>query len=245
MFVPLWDLNPVKRIRFPFVTAALVAANTLIYFFFQTAVSDNILVSLAVVPNELLQQGFMSRPVANVPADLLAFPEGLTLISYMFLHGNFPHLLWNMVFLWVFGDNIEDAMGHLRFLFFYLICGIFAGVAHAALSPTSNVPLVGASGAIAGVIAAYLMLHPNVRLWVLVLFRLPLRVSAGFAIVVWIALQIYSVFAGVQDNTAWWAHIGGLVAGAVLILFMRKPGVPLFDRATGLAPATPEGGQAS
>ena len=238
MFVPLWDLNPVKRIQFPFVTTGLVIVNCLVYFFFQTAVSDGILVSLAVVPTELIQQGFLSQPVTTVPPELLKVPEGLTLITYMFLHGNFQHLLWNMVFLWVFGDNIEDAMGHVRFLFFYLLCGIFAGVAHAMMSPQSALPLVGASGAIAGVIAAYLMLHPNVRLWVLVLFRLPLRVSAGFAIVVWIALQIYSIYAGVQDNTAWWAHIGGLVAGAVLVLFMRKPGVPLFDRATGLAPPT-------
>jgi membrane associated rhomboid family serine protease len=240
VFVPLWDLNPVKRIPFPFVTAALVLANCIVYFFFQEGVvyriGDNILVSFAVVPTELIQQGFLSRPVTAVPPETMMVPEGFTLLTYMFLHGNFPHLLWNMVFLYVFGDNVEDAMGHVRFLFFYLICGIFAGVTHAFISPQSAVPLIGASGAVAGVIAAYLMLHPNVRLWVLVLFRLPLRVSAGFAILVWIALQLYSVFAGVQDNTAWWAHIGGLIAGAVLILFMRRPGVPLFDRATGLAP---------
>jgi membrane associated rhomboid family serine protease len=244
----LWDLNPIKRIQFPYVTVALVLANCIVYFFFQEGViyrvGDNILVSFAVIPTELIQQGFLSRPVTAVPPEAMMVPEGLTLLTYMFLHGNFPHLLWNMVFFYVFGDNVEDAMGHVRFLFFYLICGVFAGVAHAAISPQSAVPLIGASGAVAGVIAAYLMLHPNVRLWVLVLFRLPLRVSAGFAILVWIALQLYSVFAGVQDNTAWWAHIGGLIAGAVLILFMRKPGVPLFDRATGLAPRS-ESGQTS
>jgi membrane associated rhomboid family serine protease len=199
-------------------------------------VDDTILVGFAVIPNELVQQGFLQQPVTAVPAPIILVPEGLTLVTYMFLHGNFMHLLGNMVFLWVFGDNVEDAMGHVRFLFFYMICGIFAGVTHAMISSQSNVPMIGASGAVAGVIAAYLMLHPNVRLWVLVLFRLPLRVSAGFALLFWIGLQILNVIVDTQDNTAWWAHIGGLVAGAVLVLFMRRPDVPLFDRATGLEP---------
>ena len=125
-------------------------------------------------------------------------------------------------------------MGHWRFLLFYLLCGIFAGVAHAVMTPTSDVPMIGASGAVAGVIAAYLMLHPNVRVWILAFFRIPLRVSAGFALMVWIALQVASVFFDEGGTTAWWAHIGGIVAGAVLVLFMRRPGVQLFDRATGL-----------
>ncbi len=240
MFVPLWDLNPVKRVRFQYVTLALILVNCAIFFFFQMGVlylvDDHILIGFAVIPNELVQQGFLQQPGTTVPPPIIAVPKGLTLVTYMFLHGNVMHLLGNMVFLWVFGDNVEDAMGHLRFLFFYLICGIFAGVTHAMISSDSNVPMIGASGAVAGVIAAYLMLHPNVRLWVLVLFRLPLRVSAGFALLFWIGLQILNVVIDTQDNTAWWAHIGGLVAGAILILFMRRPDVPLFDRATGLEP---------
>lgn len=240
MFVPLWDLNPVKRVRFQYVTVTLILVNCAVFFFFQMGVlylvNDTILVGFAVIPSELVQQGFLQQPVTAVPAPIIVVPEGLTLVTYMFLHGNFMHLLGNMVFLWVFGDNVEDAMGHLRFLFFYMFCGIFAGVTHAVISSQSNVPMIGASGAVAGVIAAYLMLHPNVRLWVLVLFRLPLRVSAGFALLFWIGLQILNVIIDTQDNTAWWAHIGGLVAGAVLVLFMRRPDVPLFDRATGLEP---------
>jgi len=240
VFVPLWDLNPVKRVRFQYVTVTLVLINCVVFFCFQMGfvylVGDHILVGFAVIPNELVQQGFLNQPVTAVPEPVIVIPEGLTLVTYMFLHGNFMHLLGNMVFLWVFGDNVEDSMGHIRFLFFYLICGIFAAVTHSIISAQSNVPMIGASGAVAGVIAAYLMLHPNVRVWVLVLFRLPLRVSAGFALLVWIALQVFNVMLNTQDNTAWWAHIGGLVAGAVLILFMRKPKVPLFDRATGLEP---------
>jgi membrane associated rhomboid family serine protease len=233
-------MNPLKRVRFQFVTVGLVLANCAVFFFFQTGmlflVGDNVLIGFAVVPNELIQQGFLNHPVTTVPPPTVNVPEGVTLVTYMFLHGNFLHLLGNMIFLWVFGDNVEDAMGHLRFLFFYLICGIFAGVTHALVSAQSNIPMIGASGAVAGVIAAYLMLHPNVRLWVLALYRVPLRVSAGFALAIWIALQFISAFFDPDAGTAWWAHIGGLVAGAVLILFMRQPGVPLFDRATGIEP---------
>ena len=108
-------------------------------------------------------------------------PERFTLISYMFLHGSWIHLLGNMLFLWVFGDNIEDAMGHLRFIMFYLMCGIFAAVLHSWMNPTSDLPLIGASGAVAGVISAYLILHPKVKVWVLALWRIPIRITAAWA----------------------------------------------------------------
>ncbi len=242
MFVPLWDMNPVKSVRFQYVTVGLILANCAVFFLLQMGllypVSTDALIAFAVVPSELVRYGLLSEPVSAVPAAPVAVPEQLTLLTYMFLHGNVLHLAGNMVFLWVFGDNVEDAVGHLRFLFFYLLCGVFAGVAHALVSAGSNIPMIGASGAVAGVIAAYLMLHPNVRVWCLWLFRIPLRVSAGFALVVWIVLQIVSVIFDDGSGTAWWAHIGGLIAGAVLILFMRRPGVPLFDRATGLEPRT-------
>jgi membrane associated rhomboid family serine protease len=154
----------------------------------------------------------------------------LTLITYMFLHGGWMHLIGNMLFLWVFGDNVEDAMGHGRFLAFYLLAGIAGGLAHTLSGPTSTVPLVGASGAIAGVVAAYLMLHPRVKLWVLVLGRFPLKVSAVWAIGAWAAFQVVMLLVASDHTTAWWAHIGGFAAGAVLLPIMRKPGVALFDR---------------
>lgn len=249
MFVPIWDMNPVKRVRFQWVTLGLILANCAVYFLLQVGllypVSTDALIALAVVPAELINHGLLNQPVlapAPVPAPVpVVVPEGITLLTYMFLHGNILHLAGNMIFLWVFGDNVEDSMGHLRFLFFYLLCGVFAGLTHALVSNTSDVPMIGASGAVAGVIAAYLMLHPNVRVWVLAFFRIPLRVSAGFALIVWIVLQIISVIFDDGSGTAWWAHIGGLIAGAVLILFMRAPGVPLFDRATGLEPRTAPG----
>jgi rhomboid family protein len=242
MFVPIWDMNPVKRVRFQWVTCGLILANCAVYFLLQVGllypVSTDALVALAVVPNELIHQGLLNQPIASPAPAAVRVPEGITLLTYMFLHGNILHLAGNMIFLWVFGDNVEDCMGHIRFLFFYLVCGVFAGLTHALVSSNSDIPMIGASGAVAGVIAAYRMPYPNVRVWVLVLFRIPLRVSAGFALIFWVVLQIVSVYFDDGSGTAWWAHIGGLVAGAVLILFMRSPGVPLFDRATGLEPRT-------
>jgi membrane associated rhomboid family serine protease len=240
VFVPLWDFNPLKRIRFQFVTLGIVIANCAVFFLFQMGllvpVSHEVQAAFAVIPNQLINGGFLNQPVSALPVEAVAVPEGITLLTYMFLHGNLLHLFGNMIFFWVFGDNVEDAMGHMRFFVFYILCGVFAGVAHALVSANSDIPMIGASGAVAGVIAAYLMLHPNVRVWVLALYRLPLRVSAGFALMIWIALQIISVVVASDGGTAWWAHIGGLIAGAVLVLFMRRPGVPLFDRATGLEP---------
>ena len=234
MFVPLWDLNPLENVKFQWVTVGLILTNLLVFLLFQVGVllpvSTEALVSFAVIPAELMGQSQLGEAVKGA----VAIPERATLLTYMFLHGNILHLAGNMIFLWVFGDNVEDAMGHFRFLLFYLLCGVFAGFAHTFMRPDSDVPMIGASGAVAGVIAAYLMLHPNVRVWILALFRIPLRVSAGFALAVWIALQIVSVMLDKGGGTAWWAHIGGLMAGAVLIVFMRKPGIPLFDRSTGL-----------
>jgi membrane associated rhomboid family serine protease len=136
----------------------------------------------------------------------------------------------------VFGDNVEDAMGHLKFLAFYLLCGVAGGLAHAAFLPASQFPLIGASGSVAGVIAAYLMLHPRVRIWVLAFRFVPLRVPAVWVLGFWVVMQFVMVVLAPADGVAWWAHVGGMAAGAVLILFMRRPGVPLFDRGL-VAPA--------
>jgi len=171
---------------------------------------------------------------ANGPYDLVAVPEGATILTYMFFHGSWMHLIGNMMFLWVFGDNVEDAIGHFKFLLFYILCGAFAALFHTALTPESTRPLIGASGAVAGVIAAYLMLHPRVRVWVLVMRFFPMQISAAWALGFWVVLQFTMVYLTqigvVKGPIAWWAHIGGLIAGAVLIVVMRRPGVPLFDR---------------
>jgi membrane associated rhomboid family serine protease len=148
----------------------------------------------------------------------------------MFLHGSWMHLLSNMAFLWVFGDNVEDAMGHVKFLLFYLLCGAAAGLAHAWMSPASPAPLIGASGAIAGVIAAYLMLYPHIKVWILVLWRLPLRLPAMVVLGFWIVVQIISVATSSGSRTAWWAHLGGFAAGMILIPLFKHRSIRLLSR---------------
>ncbi len=229
MFVPLSDDNALKSIPFQYVTVSLMAINVIVFLLTQGMTDVRAIASFAIIPAELIQVGLGGGP-ANGPLDALAVPERYTLVAYMFLHGGWMHLISNMLFLWVFGDNVEDAMGHMKFLGFYLACGIIAGLAHTLAMPGSTRPLIGASGAVAGVIAAYLMLHPRVNVWVLVMRYIPLRLSATIVLGVWIALQIVMLFVPQQGPVAWWAHVGGLIAGAVLVLFMRRPGVALFDR---------------
>ena len=166
----------------------------------------------------------------QLASELVVLPAELTLVSSMFLHVNWMHLIGNMAFLWVFGDNVEDSMGHGRFLLFYLLCGLFASLAHALADTQSISPLVGASGAIAGVLGAYLMLHPRVKVIVLVGLRIPLRLRAYWVIGFWLGLQFYFVATDAGGNTAWWAHIGGFVTGVMLIPFLKSPAIPLFDR---------------
>ena len=229
VFIPLSDDNPLRSIRFQWVTVGLIAANVAVFLWQNVPAGQSAAASFAMIPSELFQVGVFGGP-ARGPFDQMGVPEGYTLLSYMFLHSDILHLASNMLFLWVFGDNVEDAMGHLKYLAFYLICGVAGGLTHAYMLPTSKLPLIGASGAVAGVIAAYLILHPRVLVWVLAFRFIPLRISAAWVLGVWVATQVVMVLLNQPDQVAWWAHIGGLVAGAVLIVFLRRPGVPLFDR---------------
>jgi len=227
MFVPIQDENPLKSIQFQYMTVLLILANCIVFALEVGGLTEPVVLSFAVVPRELFAVGVFGGP-AVISHDGLGVAEHYTLLSYMFFHGDIFHLVGNMLFLWVFGDNVEDAMGHIKFLIFYMLCGIGAGLMHAVVAPNSDVPLIGASGAVAGVIAAYLLLHPRVRVWVLAFRVLPLRISAALALGVWIASQAIMVALPQVGPVAWWSHIGGLVVGAVLILFMRRPGVPLL-----------------
>ena len=229
VFIPLSDENPLRSIHFQWVTVSLIAVNTIAFVLGSMQEQQSALASFALIPSELFEVQIIGGAVP-FPNQALQVPEGLTLITYQFLHGDIFHLLSNMLFLWVFGDNVEDALGHLKFLAFYLLCGIAGGLAHASLLPTSQLPLIGASGAVAGVIAAYLVLHPRVRVWVLAFRFIPLRIPAMWVLGLWVVTQFMMVVLAPNDQVAWWAHIGGLVTGAVLVLFMRRPGVELFDR---------------
>jgi membrane associated rhomboid family serine protease len=232
MFLPLKDTNPLKVIPFQIVTAGLIAA-CVIAFLWQISLPEaegiNALLSFGMIPAVLFD-------FEELPADLAVIPVGATILTSLFLHADWLHLGGNMLYLWVFGDNIEDAMGHVKFLVFYMLCGIAAALAHGLSDPDSISPLIGASGAISGVLGAYLLLHPKVRVIVLLFYRIPLPLPAFIVLGGWVALQFYNVYVdgslpGNDDGgTAWWAHIGGFVTGMVLITFMKHKDVPLFDR---------------
>lgn len=235
MFVPISDKNPLTAIPFQFVTVTLIAINVAVYFLAERVGGDQML-GMALVPTELLTEGVWGPIVDGERFDGFGLAERWTLITYMFMHADILHLAGNMLFLWVFGDNIEDAMGHVRFLIFYLLCGAFAGLAHVYMSPdpaSASVPLIGASGAVSGCVAAYIMLHPKVKLWVLILRVIPFQVTAFWALGAWIIMQFVMALMPQTDAVAWWAHNGGLLAGVVLIVLMKRSDVPLFDRGLG------------
>jgi membrane associated rhomboid family serine protease len=158
----------------------------------------------------------------------------LSLLTTMFLHGGWMHLIGNMWFLWVFGDNIEDALGHFQYLLFYLLCGVAAGLAHVAVNLYSTVPTIGASGAIAGVMGAYLVKFPRARITTLVpviIFFTTFDLPAAFLLAYWFLIQIFSGVGSVasshitENGVAWFAHVGGFLAGILLILILpaRRP----------------------
>lgn len=228
MFVPIHDDNVLRSIAAPWVTWALIALNAVVFIIGQSAVGQASMASFAVVPDELRRAGLVGGALGS--GDLWPVPEPLTLLTYAFLHGDVLHLVTNMLFLWVFGDNVEDALGHMRFAIFYALCAIVGGLAHAVATTLPEYPLIGASGAVAGVIAAYVLLHPHVRVWVLVLRIIPLNVTAAVALGAWIITQFVMLILGGPSLTAWWAHVGGIVAGAILIVVMRRRGIPLLSR---------------
>jgi len=233
MFLPLYDNNSLKSIPFQYVTLGLIAVNVALFLVKSSGMDPRAVASFAVIPADLIAVKYLGGPAMG-PIDQFAIPEWMTLVSYMFFHADILHLLGNMLFLWVFGDNVEDALGHVKFLVFYCLCGIAGALLHTAISAQSGTPLIGASAGVAGVIAAYLMLHPRVHVWILVMRVLPMKITAAWALGFWVALQIVMVLVPQIGPVAWWAHIGGLVAGALLVIVMRRPGVPLFDRGVRL-----------
>ncbi len=174
----------------------------------------------------------------ELPPHVAVVPPEVTLFTSMFIHADFSHFAGNMLFLWVFGSSVEDATGHVRFVILYLLCGIAAGFGQALVEPASTIPMVGASGAISGIMAAYLLVYPFIRVRVAMLigFRfIVLHIPALVVIGLWIALQTWEMIAasasGQQGGVAWTAHVGGFVAGLVLITVLRRSGVKLFAMA--------------
>jgi membrane associated rhomboid family serine protease len=228
MFIPLYYSNDLKYIKLQWVTWSLIVINFLVWAVTGLAGDESDFTNAA-----FLGLGYIPsvvNDIAELPASLVLVPEDATYITYSFLHGNLLHVGSNMLFLWVFGDNVEDAMGHIKFLIFYFLCAAAGAFMHGLLLPESDGPLIGASGAVAGVIAAYLMLHPRVRVWVLVMGRIPLPLPAYIPLLFWVGTQFVMVFTDLGGEVSWGAHIGGIIAGAVLVLVFRRSGVPLFDR---------------
>jgi rhomboid family protein len=231
---PYKDDNPTELT--PIITVGIIAANVLVWLFVQGMGSAEPLVRsvchLGLVPGELLRTAKPGSGVELAPGlfcTVDAHPHYATLLTSMFTHGGWLHLIGNMVFLWVFGNNIEDVMGHGRFILFYLLCGVAAAGAQMLISPNSIVPMVGASGAISGVLGAYLLLYPRVRVHTLLFFgfyvttvALPAYIMLGY----WAVLQLLGglvTLSGVdRGGTAFFAHIGGFAAGFLLIRFFAS-----------------------
>ncbi len=229
MFLPLHDANALKHVKIQYVTLLLIAANILIWILWSTPSIS----SETAVRSAYLSFGYIPAVINGyeiLPAIYVTLPEQASYVTYSFFHSDFMHLAGNMLFLWVFGDNVEDALGHFKFLLFYLACAAAGAWVHGAINPQSVSPLIGASGAAAGVIAAYLMLHPQVKIWVLMFGKIPLRISALWVIGAWISYQVFELIFNSGSDVSWGAHVGGIVMGAFLILFMRRSGVKLFNR---------------
>ena len=227
MLIPLHDDNPLRHIRFQYVTVAIIALCVAVFLYQATldAKAERIFVmSFGAIPAAVFG-------LAERGAEIAAIPSSATLLTSMFLHGGFMHLAGNMLFLWVLGDNVEDAMGHSRYVVFYLLAGLAAALTHAGFEPASKIPMIGASGAISGVIGAYLVLHPQAPIKTLVV-RFIVYLPAWVVLGLWIAFQVFNATMAPKGagGVAWWAHIGGFVAGAILIFFFRKRDVPLFDK---------------
>jgi membrane associated rhomboid family serine protease len=226
---PISDDNPRRHLT-PYVNYTLIGACALV-FLWQLSLGDRAsqeaVYGLGMIPARLIGG-------EELPPDFPAVPAWATIFTSMFMHGGWLHLGGNMLYLWIFGDNIEDCMGHVRYLAFYLLCGIAAALTQGFVYPDSTVPMVGASGAISGVLGAYILLHPGATVRVLIFlgfFVTMAYIPALIVLGIWFALQLFSGLApGGEAGVAFWAHIGGFVAGLVLVSFFRRPGVPMLER---------------
>lgn len=218
---PLWDEMPTKRI--PVITIILIIINSLVYYYQFFIVTDSIrfIYSFGLTPFEI------SQGVDIIPYG--PSPVYLTIVSSMFMHGSFVHLFGNMLYLWIFGNNIEDYLGKLKFTIFYFLSGIFAAFTQILISPQSQVPMIGASGAVAGVLGAYFILFPKSRITTLIFFGFFIRLikmPALFVLGIWIIFQLLYGFSnislqGADAGVAWFAHIGGFIGGIILIKLIK------------------------
>ena len=214
MFLPLKDENPTSRL--PIVTIFLISLNILIFVYmeFSSIELSYIVFKMGAIPYELTHFTVLK----GIPR---IFPP-LTLITSMFLHGSWFHLLGNMLYLWIFGNNVEDYLGRVRFILFYFITGLGASLAHILTHANSQTPMVGASGAIAGILGAYLILYPAARVLTLVFIWI-VPVPAALILMIWFFGQVMNI--GIGGGVAWFAHIGGFLIGLIFIKQVFSPRV--------------------
>jgi len=225
--IPLPVRDDAPRLRFPAMTVALIAANSVAWLFELYHGVTLATLDYGLIPSWLLA-GIREGPIflPNFGRAVLhqQVPFPWTVLTAMFMHGGWLHIIGNMWFLWIFGDNVEDAMGRFRFLLFYLLCGLAAALAQVLVTPFSRQPMVGASGAIAGVLGAYLLLYPRARvrcLWIFVVFVTFVNIPAWALLGFWFVSQF---FVPLESGVAWMAHVGGFVAGLILVrLFVSPP----------------------
>ena len=227
---PISDDNPRRHLT-PYFGWTIIGINVLV-FLWQISLGgvsgERIVYSLGMIPARLFGQ-------AQLVPELAITPAWTTVFTSMFMHGGWLHLGSNMLYLWIFGDNIEDSMGHARFLIFYLLCGVAAALAQGLINPASEIPMVGASGAIAGVLGGYILLHPGATVRVLIFlgfFVTVAHVPALIVLGIWFVLQLFSGLATPTDGggVAFWAHIGGFVAGMALIPFFKRRDVHVLEK---------------
>lgn len=235
--IPLRDDNP--HFITPYATYAILALNVAAWVFLQGFGTEPMLSSsvcrLGLIPGELLQTVAPGTRLEIGPNTYCVLGESRgwhTLLTSMFMHGSWFHLLGNMWFLWIFGNNVEDAMGHVRFIIFYLLCGAGAALGQVLQDPSSDIPMIGASGAISGVLGAYLLLYPHARVLVLIplgVVAQMVRMPAGWVLGLWFVIQIVSSLGSEGAGVAWFAHIGGFVAGMALIPLFKYRRVRLLN----------------
>ena len=221
--IPLRDINPTER--FAIVTLLLIILNCIIFFYQTTlgqAAEEHFMASFALIPKHFFSYtGLMHNEL----------PVSATILTSMFLHGGFFHIAGNMLYLWIFGNNIEDAMGRMKFIIFYLVCGFVAAYAHAYMNSSSITPMIGASGAISGILGAYLLLYPRARvvtLFIIVFYIRTIPVPAMVVLLFWILLQFLNALGASNsaEGVAWYAHLAGFITGMILIGVFKRRDVP-------------------
>jgi membrane associated rhomboid family serine protease len=224
--IPISDDNPVRSTSYVTIIVIVLCVLAFVWELSLGGKADGALAVLGFTPDTLLHP-------ENALSPWLGVPPAATILTSMFLHAGFLHIAGNMLYLWIFGNNIEDAMGHLKFAVFYLICGIAAALTMVLVDPASHTPIVGASGAISGVLGAYMLLFPRARIHVVVplwfLFY-PFWVRAVWVVGIWFAMQLVTaaLTPPSEPGVAWWAHVGGFTVGLLLTPLLKSRDVPYF-----------------